>query len=183
VRGFFCSQPQPLASRRWLVILEIFISLLKWGYDPKLISPDVVHYADVGRACSDTSGRMRTSPSSIRRCPSCCLSSPRPRHARNVPPLVCGRDGRDRRDHCRRHGAAAARIWAGLERPLAAVTALAIAVVAMGAIAIQVFDGAVALVCRPGCVVTRVSSLDAGGARDRLGFSLKLMQSSCCRSC
>ena len=71
--------------------------------------------------------------------------------------------------------ATAARIWNGLARPLVAAVALALAVVAMGAIAVEVFDGAVALVLAVAvlCLVYRrwtLAALTIG-----LGFGVKLM--------
>jgi uncharacterized membrane protein len=71
--------------------------------------------------------------------------------------------------------AAAARIWAGSARPFAAACALAVAVAAAGAVAIDRFDGAVALVLAAAvlCLVYRRWTL--AGLVVGLGFSLKLM--------
>ena len=71
--------------------------------------------------------------------------------------------------------AAATRIWPGLRRPLAAAVALAVAVVADGAIAVDRFDGAVALVLALAllCLVYRRWTVAA--AVLGLGFALKLM--------
>lgn len=71
--------------------------------------------------------------------------------------------------------AAAARIWPGIGRPLAAACALAVAVIAMGAVAIDRFDGAVALVLA-GIVLCLVwERWVAAGALTGVGFALKLM--------
>jgi hypothetical protein len=69
----------------------------------------------------------------------------------------------------------AAHIWPGLARPLAAAVALAVAVIAAGAVAIDRFDGAVALVLAVAmlCLVYRRWAL--AGLVIGLGFSLKLM--------
>jgi hypothetical protein len=70
---------------------------------------------------------------------------------------------------------AAVRIWSGLLRPLVAAAGLAIAVIAMGAVAVDRFDGAVALVLA-GAVLCLVSGRHtAAGLVIGLGFSLKLM--------
>ena len=71
--------------------------------------------------------------------------------------------------------AVAARMWAGLGRPLAAAAALAVAVVAAGAIAVDRFDGAVALVLALAllCMVHKRFAL--AGLVVGIGFSLKLM--------
>jgi hypothetical protein len=165
-----------LQAIAWLVILEILISLLRWGYDPKLVSPDVAHYADVGTRVLGGQWPYAGFPL-------------------EYPPLsillfiIAPVRGTLATYH---HwfavemvaidaitavltGAAAARIWAGLERSLAAVAALAMAVVAMGAIAIQVYDGAVATVFALAvlCLVSRRWTL--AGLVVGLGFSLKLM--------
>jgi hypothetical protein len=71
--------------------------------------------------------------------------------------------------------AAAVRIWSGLGRPFAAAVALAAGVVAAGAVAVDRFDGAVALL-----LATTVLSLvhrrwTAAGLLLGLGFALKLM--------
>jgi hypothetical protein len=69
----------------------------------------------------------------------------------------------------------ATHIWPGLARPLAAAVALAVAVIAAGAVAIDRFDGAVALVLAVAmlCLVYRRWAL--AGLVIGLGFSLKLM--------
>jgi len=69
----------------------------------------------------------------------------------------------------------ATRVWPGLARPLAAAAALAAAVIAAGAVAIDRFDGAVALVLAVAmlCLVYRRWAL--AGLVIGLGFSLKLM--------
>ena len=71
--------------------------------------------------------------------------------------------------------AVAARMWDGLGRPLAAAAALGLAVVAAGAIAVDRFDGAVALVLALAllCMVHRRFTL--AGFTVGIGFSLKLM--------
>ena len=71
--------------------------------------------------------------------------------------------------------AAATRIWPGLRRPLAAAVAFAVLVVADGAIAVNRFDGIVALVLAIAllCIVHRRWT-DAGVVLG-LGFALKLM--------
>ncbi len=71
--------------------------------------------------------------------------------------------------------ALATRVWTGVRRPLAAVTALAVATVAAGAIGAGRFDGAVALliIVAVMCVVCRRWVL--AGLALGLGFSLKLM--------
>lgn len=71
--------------------------------------------------------------------------------------------------------AIATRVWAGVRRPLAAVTALAVSTVAAGALGAGRFDGAVALliVVAVMCVVYRRWVL--AGLALGLGFSLKLM--------
>ena len=70
--------------------------------------------------------------------------------------------------------AAATRIWPGMVRPLAAAAAFAVAVAAAGAVAIDRFDGAVALVVAVVvlCIVTQRPVL--GGLATGLGFALKL---------
>jgi hypothetical protein len=71
--------------------------------------------------------------------------------------------------------AAAARIWPGIGRPFAAACTLALAVVAGGAVAIDRFDGAVALVLA-GIVLCLVWDRWAvAGALSGLGFALKLI--------
>ena len=161
----------------WLVVLELLSTVLKWGYDPRNVSPDVVHYADVatrvliGRQWPYSAFPFEYPPLSI------LLFV--------LPPV--------KDTLASYHGwfaaqmiaigmitaavtaAAAARIWNGLARPLTAAAALALGVVMMGAIALEVFDGAVALVLALAvlCLVYRrwtLAALTIG-----LGFSVKLM--------
>ena len=165
-----------LQAIAWLVILEIFTSLLKWGYDPKLISPDVVHYADVGARVLGHQWPYADFPFEYPPL-SILLFIIAPVHGTlatyhhwfAVEMVAIGAIT------AVVTGAAAARIWTGLERPLAAVTALAVAVVAMGAIAIQVFDGAVALVLALAVLFLVYRRWTLAGLVIGLGFSLKLM--------
>ncbi|MGZ4199682.1 MAG: glycosyltransferase 87 family protein, partial [Thermoleophilia bacterium] len=161
----------------WLVILQLFSTVLKWGYDPGITSPDVVHYADVatrvvlGRQWPYSAFPLEYPPLSI---------------LLFILPPVKGTLA----SYHHWFGAqmiaidmitavvttaAAVRIWNGLARPLTAAVALALAVVTMGAIAVEVFDGAVALVLAVAvlCLVYRrwtLAALTIG-----LGFSVKLM--------
>jgi Glycosyltransferase family 87 len=161
----------------WLIILQLFSAVLKWGYNPKLVSPDVVHYADVatrvllGRQWPYSGFPFEYPPLSI---------------LFFILPPVKGTLATYHHWFAVQMiaidaitavvtAAAAVRIWNSLTRPLAAAATLAVAVVAMGAIAIQVFDGAVALVLALAvlCLVYRRSTLAA--LTIGLGFSLKLM--------
>lgn len=165
-----------LQAIAWLVILQVFYAILKWGYNPNLVSPDAVHYADVGvRALG---GQWAYSDFPFEYPPLSILFF-------ILPPL--------RGTLATYHhwfaaqmmvidaitavvtAAAAARIWNGLARPLAAAAGLAVAVVAMGALAAQTFDGAVAmvLVLAVLCLVYRRWTL--AGLTIGLGFALKLM--------
>jgi len=71
--------------------------------------------------------------------------------------------------------AAAARMWQGLGRPLAAAAALGLVVVATGAIAVERFDGAVALVVALTVLFLVYRRPVLAGLTVGLGFSLKLM--------
>jgi hypothetical protein len=166
-----------LQAIAWLFILQLFITTFKWGYNPKLVSPDVVQYADVatrvvlGHQWPYSAFSFEYPPLSI-----LCFILPPVRgtlanyhHWFVVQMLVIDAITAVVTT------VTAMRIWKGLERPLAAAVTLAVAVVAMGAIAIQVFDGAVALVLAVAllCLVYRrwtLAALTIG-----LGFSLKLM--------
>ena len=165
-----------LQAIAWLVILQILYAILKWGYNPNLVSPDTVHYADVGvRALG---GQWAYSDFPFEYPPLAILFF-------ILPPL--------RGTLATYHhwfaaqmmvidavtavvtAAAAARIWNGLSRPLAAAAGLAVAVIAMGALAAQTFDGAVALMLALAvlCLVCRRFAL--AGLTIGLGFALKLM--------
>jgi len=69
---------------------------------------------------------------------------------------------------------AATRIWPGIARPLAAAAALAVAVIAAGAVAVDRFDGVVALVVAGVVLCLAAGRPVAGGVAAGLGFSLKL---------
>jgi hypothetical protein len=71
--------------------------------------------------------------------------------------------------------AAAARIWSGLGRPLAAAGALALGVVAAGAVAVDRFDGAVAFVLALTVLSLVYRRWTAAGLLLGLGFAVKLM--------
>jgi hypothetical protein len=165
-----------LQAIAWLVILQIFYAVLKWGYNPNLVSPDATHYADVG--LRSLGGQYAYSDFPFEYPPLSILFF-------ILPPL--------RGTLATYHhwfsaqmiaidaitaavtAAAAARIWNSLARPLATAAAFAVAVIAMGAIALQTFDGAVALVISLAvlCLVCRRWAL--AGLSIGLGFALKLM--------
>lgn len=165
-----------LQAIAWLVILQIFYAILKWGYNPNLVSPDAVHYADVGvRALG---GQWAYSDFPFEYPPLSILFFILPplrgtlatyHHWFAAQMMVIGAIT------AVVTAAAAARIWNGLARPLAAAAGLAVAVVAMGALAAQTFDGAVAmvLVLAVLCLVYRRWTL--AGLTIGLGFALKLM--------
>jgi len=163
-----------LQAIAWIVVYQVFVAQ-KWGYVPWLGS-DTAYYAEIGLRV--TSGQWPYTEFPFEYPPLSLLLFV-------LPPL--------RGTLAAYHAwfgaqmivinavtavvttAAATRIWPGLARPLAAACALAVAVVAAGAVGVDRFDGAVALVLAVAvlCLVYRrwtVAGLVVG-----LGFSLKLM--------
>ena len=157
-------RPPPLARRErvllmtaaaalqviaWLVILQLLSAVLGWGYDPRNISPDVAHYADVATRVLLAPHQWPYSAFRFEYPPLSILLF-------ILPPVAGTLQSYHQWFAAQMIAidaitavvttAAAARIWNGLARPLVAAVALAVAVVAMGAIAVEVFDGAVALV-------------------------------------
>ena len=162
----------------WLVVLQLLSSVLGWGYDPRNVSPDVVHYADVATRVLVAPHQWPYAAFPFEYPPLSILLF--------VLPPVTGSLASYHHWFAAQMiaidainaavaAAAAARIWNGPARPLVAAVALALAVVAMGAIAVEVFDGAVALVLAVTvlCLVYRrwtLAALTVG-----LGFGVKLM--------
>ena len=166
-----------LQAIAWLVILELFRGILRWGYDPKIVSPDVVHYADVatrvliGHEWPYSAFPFEYPPLSI---------------LFFILPPVRGTLATYHHWFAAQMiaidaitavvtAAAALRLWNGLARPLTVAATLAVAVVAMGAFAIQVFDGAVALVLALAVLCLAYRRWTLAAFTIGLGFSLKLM--------
>ena len=161
----------------WLIILQLFAVVLKWGYPPRNVSPDVVHYADVatrvliGRQWPYSAFPFEYPPLSIL----LFLLPPVRGTLANYHHWFAVQMIAIDAITAVVTTAAAMRIWRGAVRPLTTALVLAVAAVAMGAFAVQVFDGAVALVLALAvlCLVYRrwtLAALTIG-----LGFSLKLM--------
>ncbi|MEI6726229.1 MAG: hypothetical protein WCN81_08415, partial [Actinomycetes bacterium] len=134
-----------LQAIAWLVISQVFVAR-EWGYVPTIVG-DVSHYADVGLRV--IFGEWPYSQFPYEYPPLSILLFLLPPLKSTlaafhlwfgVQIILIGMVA------AAVTTAAAARIWQGLERPLAAAVALAVAVVAAGAIAVDRFDGAVALV-------------------------------------
>ena len=163
-----------LQAIAWLVISQVFVAR-EWGYVPTIVG-DVSHYADVGLRV--IFGEWPYSQFPYEYPPLSILLFLLPPLKSTlaafhlwfgVQIILIGMVA------AAVTTAAAARIWQGLERPLAAAVALAVAVVAAGAIAVDRFDGAVALVLALAvlCIVYRRWAL--AGLILGLGFSLKIM--------
>ncbi len=157
----------------WLVIYGVFVSL-RWGYVPT-VTGDLSHYADVGLRVVYGQWPYSDFPYEYPPLSILLFMLPHPTSTLQVfhfwfgvqmividvvTAVVTT--------------AVAVRLWLGLERALATALALAVVVVAGGALAIDRFDGAVALVLALAmlCIVYRrwtLAALVLG-----LGFSLKL---------
>jgi hypothetical protein len=163
-----------LQAIAWLVVFQLFVAL-KWGYVPTIVG-DVSHYAEVGVRV--IYGRWPYSEFPYEYPPLSILLFLLPPLKSTlaafhlwfgVQMIVIGMLAAVATT------AAAARIWPGLERPLAAAVALAVAVVAAGAIAVDRFDGAVALVLALAVLCITYRRWTLAGLILGLGFSLKLM--------
>lgn len=163
-----------LQAIAWVVIYQLFVTL-KWGYIPS-VATDVSMYADVGLRVAFGQWPYHSFPYEYPPLSILLFLLPPVKSSLaaftfwfGVEMIVIGMLA------AAITTAVATRLWAGLGRPLAAAVALAVAVVAAGAIAVNRFDGAVALVLALALLCTVRRRWTLAGLILGLGFSLKLM--------
>ena len=163
-----------LQAIAWVVIYQLFVAL-KWGYIPS-VATDVSGYADVGLRVVYGQWPYHDFPYEYPPLSILLFLLPPVKSTLaaftfwfGVEMIAIGMLA------AAITTAVATRLWTGLGRPLAAAAAFAVVVVAAGAIAVNRFDGAVALVLALAllCMVRRRWTL--AGLILGLGFSLKLM--------